>query len=553
MEIRSYSWIYTAAFVLAGISIALTGSVAAQSTGFVDVSADNLEGSGTADDPYLITSTSELQAMEDDLSANYSLTRNIDASGTASAHNSRGFDPISTRIEEFSGSLDGNNHTVTGLTINRSNESAIGLVGKTTINASVVDITLRDVSVNGLQNVGGLVGRNYGKVRNVTVVGQITGTTSVGSVVGSNFEAGHIEQAKATGNVIGTPSDELLGGDTTVSSSRIGGIAGGNSGDIQNSTAASNVSGAGQLGGITGSNSNGLVKNVTATGNVNGSEEAGGVGGSVRVGGLIGTNSGTIRGATTTGNVNGSFSVGGLIGINAGSISFAKATGNVTGEDAVGGLAGQNRKGIIENTFAVGAVSGSDSVGGLIGLQSLSGASTHNSYWDTEATGQSTSAGNTTGLTTDQMIGDAARNSMSEFEFGTVWEIQTDGYPRLLSPPVDTETDDGSQTDSTANVSLQNISITPDTVSNTARIHTLSFTAQNVSADGTGDEYDDEFEVTFPEEVVLEDHEVLNIDAQYSDVDQDGNTLNFSVSPRGGGITQVFVKMNVTLSSANNQ
>ena len=295
------------------------------------------------------------------------------------------------------------------------------------------------------------------------------------------------------------------------------------------------------------------MKNVTATGNVNGSEEAGGRGGSVRVGGLIGINSGTIRGATATGNVNGSFSVGGLIGINAGSISFAKATGNVTGEDSVGGLTGQNRKGIIEHTFAVGAVSGSDSVGGLVGFQSLSGASTHNSYWDTEATGQSTSDGNATGLTTDQMIGDAARNSMSEFEFETVWEIQPDDYPRLVSPPADTEADDGSQTDSTPNVTLQNTSITPASVSNTASTHTLLFTAVNVSADGTGSEYADEFEVAFPEEVVLEDYEVVNIDAQYSDVDQDGNTLSFSVSPRGGGITQVFVKLEVTLSPTNNQ
>lgn len=43
----------------------------------------NMSGSGTASDPYIITNSQELQAMNYDLSAHYKLGNNIDASNTS--------------------------------------------------------------------------------------------------------------------------------------------------------------------------------------------------------------------------------------------------------------------------------------------------------------------------------------------------------------------------------------------------------------------------------------------------------------------------------------
>jgi subtilisin family serine protease len=106
--------------------------------------------------------------------------------------------------------------------------------------------------------------------------------------------------------------------------------------------------------------------------------------------------------------------VGGLTGANAGNIIHAYATGAVTGgaNSYVGGLAALNL-GFIDQTYAVGFVSaGSDSTtGGLVASSSYNLASllpadvqvppemlgtqgtTTNSYWDTQTTGQTKSAG----------------------------------------------------------------------------------------------------------------------------------------------------------------
>lgn len=106
----------------------------------------------------------------------------------------------------------------------------------------------------------------------------------------------------------------------------------------------------------------------------------------------------------------------------------------------------------------------------------------------------------------------------------------------------------------TLEVEIVNPTLDPSTVSTESpSSHTLEFTAKNVSADGTGDEFADEFDVVFPEEVILEGYSNVDIDAQFSAVEQSGNTLTFSVSPGGGGTTQVSVEMNVTLSPANSQ
>jgi hypothetical protein len=103
--------------------------------------------------------------------------------------------------------------------------------------------------------------------------------------------------------------------------------------------------------------------------------------------------------------------------------------------------------------------------------------------------------------------------------------------------------------DSTSSsVEIVDPSIDPLEVTDQQGKHTFSFVARNVSADGTGEKFDDEFVVTFPEGVTLEGYSNASIESEFSDVEQNNNTLNFSVSPAGGGTTQVSVRMNVTLS-----
>ena len=68
-------------------------------------------------------------------------------------------------------------------------------------------------------------------------------------------------------------------------------------------------------------------------------------------------------------------------------------------------MAGEVTGGTITNAYATGAVTGIGHVGGLAGEVYSGGSTITSSYWDTQTTGQTTSAGGTgvTGKTTDEM------------------------------------------------------------------------------------------------------------------------------------------------------
>jgi hypothetical protein len=96
--------------------------------------------------------------MEDDLDANYKLVSDIDVSNTAQFNNGQGFDPVGS----FSGSLDGDSHTIAGLTIDRSDESNIGLFGVTSSDETLTGVTFANATVTGNNQVGKLVEFNGG-------------------------------------------------------------------------------------------------------------------------------------------------------------------------------------------------------------------------------------------------------------------------------------------------------------------------------------------------------------------------------------------------------
>ncbi|MHC4499451.1 MAG: GLUG motif-containing protein, partial [Planctomycetota bacterium] len=155
--------------------------------------------------------------------------------------------------------------------------------------------------------------------------------------------------------------------------------------------------------------------------------DGGSVYGHVSVGGLVGYNYGTITNSYSTCSVSGDWNLGGLVGRNRyGTITNSYATGSVIGYRDVGGLVGGNQ-GTIINCYSTASVSGDERVGGLVG----SGGTVIHSYWDTETSGQTTSARGT-GKTTAQM-----RKASTFIGWGAcgneqIWTI-SDGtdYPRL--------------------------------------------------------------------------------------------------------------------------
>jgi len=293
----------------------------------------------------VINSLQALQDMNQNLAGYYALGSDIDASATSGWNGGAGFVPIGGINSNiftipFTGVFHGLGHAISDLTIKSPTAEYVGLFGQTGNGSQIYNIGIVNAVISGLTYVGSLVGLNSGTIYNSYSTGAVTGT--------------------------GTGTDDV----------GTGGLVGWNTGTISNSYNTSAVTGTGQ-------------------------------GTYVGVGGLVGRNNGgTISNSYNTGAVTGThyMDVGGLVGWNeGGTISNSYSTGAVTGiegpEVGTGGLVGWN-SGTISNSYSTGAVTGTGDVGGLVGYGSDS--STSNSYWDTQTSGCTTSAGGT-GLTTAQM------------------------------------------------------------------------------------------------------------------------------------------------------
>ncbi|MCM5556003.1 MBG domain-containing protein, partial [Pleomorphomonas sp. NRK KF1] len=402
-----------------------------------------LAGSGASTDPYQLFDVYGLQGMASTslLFKNFVLANDIDASGTASWNSGAGFTSIGSTTIAFSGTLNGQGHTITGLTISRATTDNVGLFGVTLSTAAIRDVGLVGGSVTGQTNVGALVGQNAGTIANAYATADVNGTTSVGGLVGLDY--GTIDGSHATGAVQATTKAGGLvgygmgntirdsyaeGNVTSTSGGYIGGLVGvsASSSTLTNVHASGNVSGTVYVGGLVGSNAS-VISASYATGTVKGANY---------VGGLVGGNfsAGTIGTSFATGAVGGagSSNVGGLVGLNNGTVANAYATGSATGNFYVGGLIGQNNNGAVTDAYATGAVTGSSLTGGLVGGNAGTGAVT-GSFYDSTSTGQS-DTGKGAGLTSAEMTDassytgwDLATNGGSS----SVWRIY-DGYTAPL-------------------------------------------------------------------------------------------------------------------------
>lgn len=332
-----------------------TGSLSTAPDGCVPLK--RTRGTGTPDNPHVITNVAQLQSMNCNPTASYVLGTDIDASYTDDWNNGNGFNPIPLGTTPFDGSFDGQGHTISGLNITHGDATGAGLFAVTGSQATIGNVTLTNVDVEEREKVGALIGNNEGGgVVNAFASGEVTGSgDTVGGLIGRNAFGGSIENSSANVNVTGQNNN-------------VGGLVGVNTvASVSTSFAAGHVSGTTHVGGLVGSNLGGSVSNSYATGRVDGSDT---------VGGLLGLN--RITGA---------------------SVSNSFATGQVTGSNNVGGLVADNR----------GSVAGS--------------------YWDTVATGQSTSDGNSKSLTTSEMQGQSSASNMGSLDFSRVWETVTSEYP----------------------------------------------------------------------------------------------------------------------------
>jgi filamentous hemagglutinin family protein len=398
----------TGTFNLAGASITLSGT-----TPHLSIAGTTYTVINTLGAPGSVTTT-DLQGMNGNLSGNYALGSNLDASATSTWNGGAGFTPIGSQGTAFGGTFDGLGHTISNFTINMPGADYVGLFGSIGPGSTVQNVGLAGGSVTGNDIVGGLVGKSAdGMVRNSYVTGSVSGAAgNVGSLVGLNY--GTVSNSYATGNVTGggqvgglvgfnfggTINGSFATGSVSGTNNAVGGLAGASTGPISNSSATGSVSSIGNyVGGLVGLNG-GPISNSNATGSVNGS---------THVGGLVGVNAvnATITNSYATGNVSGTAGhVGGLVGSSYGTISNAYATGSVSGPIDVGGLVGLTYGSMLSNSYSTGTVTGANNTGALVGYNQFSSIST--SYWNTSTNpalpgiGGGTVTG-ATGLTTAQM------------------------------------------------------------------------------------------------------------------------------------------------------
>jgi len=166
--------------------------------------------------------------------------------------------------------------------------------------------------------------------------------------------------------------------------------------EINNCCCTGTINGNNYVGGLAGKIDNSIINNCFSTCNVQGLNY---------VGGLIGSSSySTLNNCYNSGNIVSSSSyVGGLTGEHSfgSSIINCYNTGNISGNYRIGGLAGYAASAGVNKSYSTGIITGISMKGGLIGTHN-NDVSITNSFWDTETSGQSASAGGT-GKTTAQM------------------------------------------------------------------------------------------------------------------------------------------------------
>lgn len=162
-------------------------------------------GNGTINSPFEISSLSDLRELsetpKDWDNTHFVITADIDASATRKWNignhdhdcetpvTAMGFSPIGNQdVKSFTGSLDGNGHTIKNLYINRPKETLTGLFGylgsKKQAQTNVRNLKLKNCEITGVIT-GTIAGFSIrSNIENCNTTGKIHGTIETGGVIG---------------------------------------------------------------------------------------------------------------------------------------------------------------------------------------------------------------------------------------------------------------------------------------------------------------------------------------------------------------------------------
>jgi Divergent InlB B-repeat domain/The GLUG motif len=223
--------------------------------------------------PTLVWDWYDLNAIRDDLYGIYILMNDLNSTTPGyeelagpTANGGKGWQPIGstneTQFDVFRGTLDGGGHEISDLFINRPDTSDVGLIVVVWEDGGITNLGVVNATVTGYEWVGGLAGGSIGVVDNSYSAATVNGIDNVGGLVGTNGEEGTVRNSYSIGNVTGYRF--------------VGGLVGTNGGTVSNSYSTGSVTGTSYVGGLAGSNG-GTVTNSYSTGVVTGEEGVGGL------------------------------------------------------------------------------------------------------------------------------------------------------------------------------------------------------------------------------------------------------------------------------------
>lgn len=342
------------------------------------------EGSGTAEDPYMIYTVSDLMNMQYELSAYYKLANNIDLEGVE-------WTPVGTYTVPFTGGLDGNGYQIRNFTITKSTENYVGFFGAIS-NATIQNITFINGAVSGKSYVGTLTGTVLGTEWNITnchiEAGYVNGTTYVGGLFGTTaaISTFSLSQCSSSAQVTGTGN-------------YVGGLAGAFNGTAESCFTSGIVTGAGTTGGVIG-------YYVSGT---------------------------DIKQCYSTSRVTGTAIVGGIVGCKnkLGNVVDCYVLGSVQGTSKVGGLIGTANQAVsLINCYAAAKISMTSGIaGGLVGV--VTNFTVSSSMYDGVYSGLAPQNAVQVSRITDSMI---QQSTYEGWDFETVWAMENgNSYPYLRS------------------------------------------------------------------------------------------------------------------------
>ena len=245
-------------------------------------------GSGTADSPYLIASSDDLEQLADDVNSGnkysgtyFQLTSDLTLDGEWTPIGNGSRSGSSYTGNSFSGVFDGTGYTISGLTITSgSGKQAIGLFGVVD-GGTVMNLVLEDVSIStSADTAGSAVGMAVSStlVQNIQTSGILSATDGLGGIVGRMTISGTIKDCINTASItaIGTSGggagivgkayytetgktmtvDNCINTGTVTGPYLAGGIVGFSAADVTNCINTGAISAGVEAGGIVGEQTN---------------------------------------------------------------------------------------------------------------------------------------------------------------------------------------------------------------------------------------------------------------------------------------------------------